>query len=185
MTATNLRNGYHNFGHMFHVTFRCYEAIKYYGVTIGKRDARALLIAAMFHDFNHPGKTGNDDLNIIFALRGLNKHLLDEDRDLLPLIIEIIQATEFPYTVAGEKIAFLCQIIRDADISQVFSVSWIQTFAFGLSGEMGVCPKRMLEMQEGYLTSLRFLTAWGKATFPQNVIDTKIMEVKTLLACLD
>lgn len=54
--ARNLNNPYHNFRHIFHVTWLCYKALAYYkenNKPIDKNDARALLIAAMFHDFDH------------------------------------------------------------------------------------------------------------------------------------
>jgi len=182
--ATNLFNDYHNFRHMFHVVYYCFVAIRYYGDRITKLEARAILIAAMFHDFNHPGKTGDDDLNIMRALRGLLRNLLPEDKVLFPLITEIIQATEYPYTVPGEKLPLLCQIIRDADMSQAFSVSWIQQIAFGLAREMGITPRAVLESQGKFLGSVKFLTEWAKQEFPKEVVEAKVAEANALLDCL-
>jgi HD superfamily phosphodiesterase len=182
--AQNLSNPYHNFRHIFHVVYLCYKAIHYYEGKIGKRDARALLIAAMFHDFNHRGKTGNDDLNIILALRGLWDNILEEDKPLFPLMVKLIQATEYPHKTPGEELSLLAQILRDADISQAFSLAWIQQIVFGLAGEMGMPTKAILEMQGKFLASIKFQTTWAKEEYPKEVILAKVTEANELLACL-
>lgn len=182
--ARNLSNPYHNFRHIFHVTYLCYLAIIYYGDKITSREARALLIAAMFHDFNHPGKTGNDDLNIEFALRGLRGNLLEEDKELLPLIEDMILSTEFPPKKDRPTLTLLQQIICDADVSQAMSVAWIQQIIFGLAGEMSMTSRQVLEMQGTFLGSLKFQTEWANEMFPKASIDEKIAEAKELLDCL-
>ena len=49
--ANNLYNPYHNFRHMTHVLWLCYKACEYYSRELPPRQMRALLIAALFHDF--------------------------------------------------------------------------------------------------------------------------------------
>lgn len=138
----------------------------------------------MFHDFDHPGRTGNDDLNIIIALRGLRKHLLPEDEEMWVVIESLIQATEFPHRTPSHELSLLAQILRDADMSQALSVAWIQQIIFGLAVEMNMTPRKVLEMQSVFLGSLKFSTAWANTQFPPQVIDDKIQEAKGLLECL-
>src|SRR3989338_911352 len=69
--ARNLNHPYHNLRHMLHITWLCYQACIFYGGTLTPRQMRNLLIAALFHDFDHSGLLGNDDLNLEMAVRGL------------------------------------------------------------------------------------------------------------------
>ena len=92
--AQNVERPYHNFRHMLHVTTMCYFACTYHRGELTGRDMRNILIAAMLHDFDHSGMMGNDDLNILRALRGLDKYLASEDRPHRDTIAAIIRATE-------------------------------------------------------------------------------------------
>ena len=53
--STNLKNPYHNFRHTLHVLWLCQKACRYYQKKLTPRQMRNLLIAALFHDFDHPG----------------------------------------------------------------------------------------------------------------------------------
>src|SRR5262245_49739105 len=97
--ARNLRCPYHNARHILHVTYQCYIACVSYGHKLTKREMRNLLIAAMFHDFDHSGLTGDDDLNIARALRALQKFILPEDQSHRDEIEYLIKATEYPYKI--------------------------------------------------------------------------------------
>ena len=183
--ARNLRNEYHNFRHMFYVMWACHQGCLYHRERLLPRDIRNIHIAALFHDFDHSGRTGHDDLEITRALRALRKHLHAEDASDAPAIEEMICATQFPYKTDGVELSLSAQILRDADMSQTFSVSWIQQVVFGLGEEMGQEPRQMLVMQPGFLRSIRFLTPWGQEAFPQSLIDAKIEESQGLLRLLD
>lgn len=182
--ARNLGNPYHNFRHLFHVVWLCQKALQFYKDSgkITLLQGRILLIAAMFHDFDHPGRTGNDDLNIEVAIRGLRAHILPYDREILPLIEELILNTEFPHKGKTEELPLLGQIIRDADLSQALSVAWIQQIIFGLAEEMGKTPQEILAMQEGFLKSLHFTSEWAQNEFPPALLQEKITEVRELVA---
>src|SRR5437899_12891226 len=67
--AINLNNPYHNFRHMFHVLWLCHEACKFYADGLTKRDKRNLLIAAVFHDFDHLGNSSPIKSTSIALLR--------------------------------------------------------------------------------------------------------------------
>lgn len=175
-SAKNLKAPYHNFRHMFHVVWLCYDACVFYREVMSQKQMRKLLIAAMFHDFDHPGRSGNDDLNIEIAIRGLRKNILDEDKMLLDEIESLIRSTQFPHIVPADQLTMLGAILRDADLSQGLSPVWVQEIIFGLSSEMCVSPIDVFKMQAGFFANLKFLTEWGKIKFPQSLIEEKIKE---------
>lgn len=183
--ARNINYPYHNFRHISHVTLLCYQACVFYKETLSARQMRNLLIASLFHDFDHSGMLGDDDLNIEKSIRGLTKHILPEDKEYFGEIKKIIQATQYPYQTSSEDLGLMEQIIRDADLSQAFSVAWIQQVVFGLATEWSKRPIEVLESQTPFLRSLNFHTEWAKSTFPRETIESKIMEVRDLLEILN
>ena len=151
---------------------------------------RTLLIAALFHDFDHTGRPhrGDEDpdgINIEIAISGLRRYLTSDDRALLPEIEALIEATHFPYKADSQKLDLLGKIIRDADLVQALSPVWIQQVVIGLAREAGVSPLAMLKAQSSFLTSLRFNTPWAQQLFPQELIDAKITEAEKLLRLLE
>src|ERR1700730_7211803 len=188
--ANNLYNPYHNFRHMSHVLWLCYKACQYYSHELPPRQMRTLLIAALFHDFDHTGRPhrGDEDpdgINIEIAISGLRRYLASDDRALMPEIEALIEATHFPYRVDSQKLDLLGKIIRDADLAQALSPVWIQQVVIGLAREAGVSPLAMLKAQSSFLTSLRFNTPWAQQLFPQELIDAKIAEAEKLLRLLE
>lgn len=178
---------YHNFRHMLHVLWLCYNACLHYKDRLTSREMRNLLVAALFHDFNHSGAMGDDDLNIERAIRALRQNILTEngDKEEVENIIEIMRATEYPYTVASDGLPLYCRIIRDADLSQALNPAWIQQVIFGLAKEWRIEPIKVLRKQAEFLGQLDFCTQWGRKTFPQSVLDEKIEESNALLELLD
>jgi hypothetical protein len=157
----------------------------YPGIDNIKELNRVLLIAALFHDFQHFGRysNGDDDLNIEIAIRGLKRNILKEDELLLSYIVFFIESTEFGPT-GHKKIVYseYHKILRDADLTQICSDAWIRMVLFGLSQEMNVTPMEMLKMQEGFLANLKFESQWGQKFNP--MIQEKIQEAKELLEIL-
>ncbi len=187
--AQNLNHPYHNFRHMFHVLWLCHEACRYYREVvqqpISRRAARNLLIAALFHDFNHSGLMGDDDLNVERALRGLRKHILEMDKPSLGDIESAIRGTQYPYVVQPQDLDLCGLILRDADVSQAFSVAWLQQVIFGLAAEWNMKPIEVLKLQEPFHRKLVFQTDWGRHQFPQVAVDSKIREAQDLVGLLE
>lgn len=186
--ARNLYAPYHNFRHIFHELWLCHNACRFYEgreEEMSKRAMRNLLIAAMFHDFDHTGRTGNDDLNIELALRGLRKHILPEDEEWLPHISEKIKGSQYPYIIPAKDLSFEARILRDADASQCFSVAWIQQVVFGLAVEMNTAPIEVLRMQKTFLAGLCYQTEWAKQMFDSDMINKKIEEAEDLISILE
>ncbi len=183
--AQNLQNPYHNFRHIFHVVWLCYQACLFYRDRIPPHYMRNLLIAAIFHDFNHPGLMGDDDLNIARAVRGLRKYILSQDVPHVGQIEWLIKTTEYPYKTETSSLQLESQIIRDADMGQSLAMAWIQQVIFGLAGEWGKPPIDILKSQIGFLKNLKFYTDWGQNMFPQSEINAKIKEVEELIKLLE
>lgn len=179
-SAPNVNAPYHNFRHMMHITWSAYDAIKYYG-DFDKRDARALLIAAMFHDYGHKGTAGNDFENIANAKESVRNHIMEKDKNLLPSIEELISATEFPYTTIG--IARGVRILRDADMSPSFDNVWIQEVLFGLSKESGKDPTSFLKEELTFISNITFNTDWAIKKFSLKK-EERIAEIEKLLRML-
>jgi hypothetical protein len=171
---------------MTHVAWLCHEACKFYKDVLSLRDRRNLMIASIFHDYDHPGTAGNDDLNIERAIRGLRQHLLPVDVPNFEEIALLIRATEFPppNSIKSRELTLSEQIICDTDLSQALSVAWIQQVIFGLAGEWNKMPIEVLKMQGSFLGSLKFKTEWAKMFFTQAAIDEKMAEAKELLDIL-
>ncbi len=183
--APNVNHPYHNFRHMVHVLYLCYDACVFYADKLTLHEMRNLLIAALFHDFDHAGVAGDDAVNIERAIRGLQAHIADEDADNFDEIAYIIRCTEFPYKMPSDKISLSGQIIRDADLSQNFSVAWIQQVVFGLSKEWEKDAIEVLAMQEKFMRNvLRYHTEWGQQKFPPSDIEEKIAEARALVEIL-
>ena len=183
--ARNLRHPYHNFRHMFHVLWLCYDACLYYQSGLIPRQMRNLLIAAMFHDFDHSGLLGDDDINIERSCRGLKRNLLPVDESDVDEIVKLIKATEYPYGVSSADLELAGQIIRDADLSQFLSVAWVQQVIFGLATEWNISPIEVFRRQGPFMQSLKFHTAWARQLFPQACITEKIEEAMEYLTLLD
>lgn len=185
--AQNLIHPYHNFRHMTHITWLCHNAVEFYlgNTRVSRRGWRELLIAGLFHDFDHSGMMGHDDLNIERALRGLRTHILPQDAPYIVLIEHMIKGTQFPYVIPSQDLTLGGLILRDADMSQALSVAWIQQVVFGLAGEWGKTPKEILKMQEPFLKSLKFNTDWARHQFPKADVLAKIQEARDLLELLE
>jgi hypothetical protein len=188
--ATNITNPYHNLRDMLHVLWLCHKACRYYRHKLTPSQMRVLLIAALFHDFDHPGhphpgEKDPDKINIPIAISGLRRYIMAGDRALMPAIEGIIEATHFPYTIGSDKLDLLGKIIRDADLAQALSPVWIQQVVIGLAQEWEVTPLEVLRAQKSFLAALPFNTEWARELFPQELVDAKIEEAETLLRLLE
>ena len=147
----------------------------------GPRAFRALLIAALFHDFGHSGKMGNDAREVSRACKAIASRILDPDKDLLPGIETLIKATEFPHKPG--RLSPGGKILRDADMGQAFSNVWLQNTIFGLAQETVARPADIMKSQIVFLHGLRFYTSWGRKKFGGK-IPSRVKEVEGYLDAL-
>ena len=183
--AQNLSHPYHNFRHMFHVLWLAYDACQFYDGVLTPRQMRNLLIAALFHDYNHSGMLGDDDLNIERAVRGFRRHVAVEDQPCVEEIVALIRATQYPNVTPSDQLDLCGKILRDADLSQAFSVAWIQQVVFGLAAEWGAKPIDVLKLQESFHRNLSFQSEWARQRFTLAAVDAKIQEARELLELLE
>ena len=188
--ATNLENPYHNLRHMLHVTWLCHQACEYYRAELTPLQMRELLIAALFHDFDHPGhphqgEPDPDRINIEIAIGGLRKHVQPSDRQSLTCIEALIRATHFPYKTSGDELDLLGKIIRDADLAQALNPVWVQQVVIGLAREWRAQPLDVLKMQPSFFDGLRFNTSWAQELFSRELVAAKVAEAEALLRLLE
>ena len=174
---------------MLHVLWLCHQPCRYYQNRLTPRQMRNLLIAALFHDFDHPGhphpsEGDSDRINIPIAIAGLRRHIMPADRPFLPKIEALIEATHYPYKIGSDKLDLLGQIIRDADLAQALSPAWIQQVVIGLAQEWEVQPLDVLKGQASFLAGLSFCTRWSQQLFPAERIQAKVEEAEQLLRLL-
>ena len=128
---------YHNNSHMITVYKFCKEIAK----NIAYTDELNLLVAALFHDFNHSMGKEKDNINVQRAIEGfsdyydnnLSNSLVDKNR-----VISIIKITEYPYTTEDSELNIEQKIIRDADLLQGAVDNWYDYIIVGLSKEMNL-----------------------------------------------
>jgi len=181
--APNARNPYHNARHVIHTMWLMCRACEFHQKELSKRRIRNTLIAGALHDHGHPGR-GNvpDEQNIKIAQAGATTHIAPEDRLELSRIKRIIGASLF--TKDGHHPADSLEeaIMQDTDTAQALHPAWYSMICHGLAVEFGITPEEMLERQLTFLGKLHFNTQWAKETFPQSLIDAKIVETETILA---
>ena len=141
---------YHSLRHTLHVLTACelifwreicYPSSHFLKMSYTKKccECRILLTAALFHDFNHSGGKDEDAINIQRAVDGFCEFIKSDESDTYTRrVCQIIRATQYPY-IESDDADFLCNIIRDADLSQ-FACSDFIHFAIGLEKENGTAP---------------------------------------------
>lgn len=96
-------------------------------------------------------------------------------------IYDIINATQYPYIIEDKNLSYLQQIIRDADLTQLFKENRIQQNYLGLGQEMNVDIKQILEGTLKFIETIKPCTSWFEPKW--NEEKPKIIkEVKTLLS---
>ena len=179
--SPNVMIPYHNLRHMLHVMWATYQGAMYYENKISPLTLRNMLIAALFHDYNHSGKTNDDASNIETAIKGLKCHIDPMDAPYFDEICSYIRGTQFPPVVTNLDLP--AAIVRDADVAYTLADVWIQTVNFGLNIEIGVSTKKMLKLQEPFLRSLKFMTEWAEKEYSSK-IDGRIEEANEMYEVL-
>lgn len=153
---------YHNINHLLTVTKYTYYALEFEDL-LEQKEAKDLLLAAIFHDFNHSAGKKKDDENIKEAKKEVKKFIEKEKIDAdLEFINKILDATQYPYVIESDKLDEFQAIIRDADLTQVFESNWIYQNIFGLSKELNVTPMEFMKGQRKFLESVKFNTVYGE-----------------------
>lgn len=166
----NPSNGvpYHNLDHMLTV-------VKWCGRLSGMcellpAEEKALILAAIFHDYDHTAGVADDAVNIERALKGLTEfaeiHRIDEE--LLLAASANIRVTQFPFILAPQTISQ--KIIRDADLLQSLEPDRQEVLIGGLRKELEVRLKRKITRREFCENQVKFLGELKLFTTPAQVI---------------
>jgi hypothetical protein len=128
---------YHNNEHMITV----YNFCKDISNNIEHTDNLNLLVAALFHDFDHSMGKEKDNVNVERAIEAFSDYYNNElthtdiNKDK---VIDIIKITEYPYTIKNSELNTDQKIIRDADLLQGSVDNWYDFIVIGLSKEMNI-----------------------------------------------
>jgi predicted metal-dependent HD superfamily phosphohydrolase len=171
---------YHNFFHTMCVMQNCFLIA--YDLEMAELEIRALLIAAMFHDFNHSGGKLKDTENVKIAINGFLT-ASEEDDDVNNLVVDIIRATEFPYVIPEDELTIYQKIIRDADLMQTFEKNYLQQNWIGLASEMNSNLILALENSEKFWSNVKFHTDFAKKQ-SEKYMPSRFEDVKFLLNIL-
>lgn len=172
---------YHNKRHTYNMVGRCYRMATEYHLPM--QSLKQLLLAALFHDFNHSGKsTGiiHDRHNIEAAIAAVKDFFYSLENGACPEfnqqdlfnVCRIIACTEFPF--AHEPITIEQRIIRDADLLEISEPGWYSHVILGLSEELGIQEVIMVQNQATFLEACTFYTKVGQRIFDQYLILMRI-----------
>jgi hypothetical protein len=173
---------YHNWYHALCMVEKCVEGANYHNLSW--QSMRALVAAALFHDYGHSGGKTSDTENVLWAIRCLN--YIGPGRGIDQYEVEqIIRVTEYPYVL--EPVCIEQRIIRDADLMQSLRHdTWKEMTVDGLREEMSVKLGRELTVMEMCNGQIEFLnkivakTDWGRSVF-NNELGYALSNFQTLL----
>jgi len=156
-------NPYHNFYHTITVVKNIYSISN--SMKIDENIIRLLLIAGIFHDFDHSGGKFPDDYNITNAIIKFNQFTKESKEDN-EFIESIIKCTQFPYNKEKDvSLTDYQKIIRDADVIQWLEDNYLQQVVFGLNKEFtteDVISIKQLEGQIGFMRSIKIFTEYAQ-----------------------
>ena len=174
-------NPYHNFSHSLSVMKNIYAL----GVLVGLEDdkLRLMLIAGLYHDFNHSGGKFSDIENIKRALKAVDK-LSTETKENKLFIKSLIRCTEYPFK--EQELNKYQKIMRDADLMQWLEPNFIQHVLFGLNSELNgsyCLKKETIENMIKFMTDATIFTDQGKILI-KNGIKSVIEDCNYLIEIL-
>lgn len=173
---------YHNLNHLLVYTKAVEDIVEYeYEGEIQIKTRNSMLIAAIFHDFNHSAGRETDDKNIEDAKEGVRKFLEQEKINVdIEFIDSLLDATQYPYVIPEKELSEYQKIMRDADLFQLFQPNWVHQCIFGLSQESSKTIREFVDIQLKFLSSAKFHTLYGKEWQRENwnrlIAETKIIK---------
>ena len=143
---------YHGIDHLFTVFKYACDVSEY-----NKCENRLeLLVAALFHDYGHRGKLGDDADNIAKSCAELTTfHSKFPDFDLIKAC-HIIECTQYPYVIEDSDLTKEGEIIRDCDMSYMFEDLSIVKLYYGLRTEFNKTLPEFVETQGDFISNLKF-----------------------------
>jgi hypothetical protein len=173
---------YHGIDHLFEVFKFSYTIFENdtlcKSIKINKLE---LLIACLFHDYNHSTGRLKDSENISNAIDGLTEfHKIYPEFDL-EISKDIIRATEYPYTLPDEGLTIEQQIIRDSDMCYLFNDISIVKLYQGLRTEFNQNLDDFLSNQSKFLDNVQFYTEKCQQMWSYSYKDVRKKELEMLI----
>lgn len=154
---------YHNLYHVLCMIKNSYYISKDEGLE--DKEIRKILIACLFHDFNHSMGEKTDKENVLEAINSFKKYSI-ETEEVNNEIINMIKATEYPYVIDEKDLSIKDKIIRDADLLQWSEDNHLQQIVFGLlSKELKGDLKKNIENQIKFIKMAKIYTNYAKLKF--------------------
>jgi len=155
---------YHNLKHTVNMTMFCHKIMsKEFKELTYTEEGRALLLAALFHDFGH--MSTNDSENIRTAIGNFKRYSTENDR-INAFVTRLIETTEYPYVVSipddATDLSKCQQIIRDADLLQFTKKEFIEHVVLGLSKELDVPLDKLIIGQRAFMKGITYHTKTAK-----------------------
>lgn len=158
---------YHNFYHTLCVVDNVHAIST--NEELLDEEIRLLMLAALFHDFNHSGGKLPDSENVKNAIASFLEHSSETEEDN-NFVVEIIKATEYPYVIKEDELSLYQKIIRDADLMQVFEKNYLQQNVFGLMQELKFHKlEMMLDGSLSFWQNCKFHTDYAKKAAMRNM----------------
>ncbi len=173
---------YHNLKHSVDVLGMC--------MTIEPIFDTPLYLAALFHDFNHSGGKLSDEKNVQMAIDGVTDYYNYGGSPItekaLMEIIEIIEATQYPYIIDKKDLTKKQSIIRDADLMVSMNDGFWSMGILGLMDEMKIDDiESMVKGQINFHNSIELINPTAKYLYDNKweFMDTlnsftKILNIK-------
>lgn len=156
---------YHNLYHVLCMVKNCYYIANDEG--LDTNEIKKILLACLFHDFNHSMGEKSDEENVKNAIVAFEKYS-EEDDATNQEVIQMIKSTQYPYIIPESVLGIKEKIIRDADLLQWCEDNHLQQIVFGLlktemknTGNL----KKNLEGQIKFINSIKMHTNWAKRKF--------------------
>ena len=164
----NPANGlpYHNLFHTQCMALSC--QIGALTADLPPSEQRALMLAALFHDYDHSGGRTSDAENIQRACEALRQaaKVLNLPEDLVARSLVLIASTQFPPAAEAKDEAE--RIIRDGDMCQMLYDHWFEQVYMGLRAEMAhsrgsMTLSQFCDLQRSFFGGLQLHSSWGKS----------------------
>ena len=172
---------YHNLYHVLCKIKHTYKIAKSKGFL--DEPIRILIIADLFHDFNHSMGAHDDVWNVGEAKKAFLKYSKETD-ETNEKVLNIISATQYPYIIKEEDLTLEQKITRDSDLLQQYEDNYIQQVYYGLSQELKFTFTQMLQGYPSFIQGMKLHTDYARKIH-EELSTSRKSDVDYLLSLLE
>lgn len=180
INLTNSSNNchYHGIDHLFTVFEHCVHVLNETHENLITHELE-LYLAALFHDYEHKGKMGNDFENIDKAKKGvLDFYNIYPEFDINEVLF-LISCTEYPYIIKESDLTYEAKILRDADMSYLLQDISIVKLYYGLRTEFNMNLIDFINGQINFFNNLKFYDTYTQLRWI-SIKNNRIAELEYL-----